>query len=116
MNRFSVHSLFRMASGRPYSRPDSVVEDPELGHRFVYQNLNGETLPHYKRWDLSTSYRWGEDRVWQKKIIGSWQNITSEKNILQRKHIYQPEIDKINVLNYYSVAPTFYLSFILSTK
>ena len=115
-NRFSVHNLFRMASGRPYSRPDSVVEDPELGHRFVYQNLNGETLPHYRRWDLSATYRWGEDHVWQKKLICSWQNITAEKNILQRKHIYQPELDKINVLNYYSVSPTFYLSLILSTK
>jgi len=114
--RFSAHSLYRLTSGRPYSKPDSVVDDPELGHRFLYQNLNSETLPAYRRWDISASYRWGEDQSWQKKLICSWQNLTGEKNILQRKHVYQPDLDQINVINYYSVAPTFYLSLILSTK
>ena len=112
IDNLNIALAWKWHSGKPYSFPSEVAELSATTYRFSYKDLNGFTLPNYKRMDISLGYKFKNKNKRVKPEIGfSFINILKTKNILHKFFIYDFSKKEILSIDRYSIQPTFNFSF-----
>ena len=102
---WSIDANYTHRSGVPYSEPTgaSLVNGD---YQLRYDKLNTSFLPNFERVDASLSKRI-DLKGYKLDFKLALKNITNQRNVLDRIHLYDKSTAQIRVLDRYSMVPFF---------